>query len=161
VRQRIRPPAAPADAAAPSSDEGTESQLNQDDRRSYEVGYGKPPVATRFKPGQSGNPRGRPKAAKGLKTMVRETLTQKVAVRTGAGEKKMSRMEAVLHKTIELAMKGNARALLQLTSLYASAVPEAALMAATSIAPDELTATDLAILEELKATFLAEAGESR
>ena len=31
---------------------------------SYEVGYAKPPVETRFKPGQSGNPRGRPKGAK-------------------------------------------------------------------------------------------------
>ena len=31
---------------------------------SYEVGYAKPPAATRFKPGQSGNPRGRPKGAK-------------------------------------------------------------------------------------------------
>ena len=31
---------------------------------SYEVGYAKPPVETRFRPGQSGNPRGRPKGAK-------------------------------------------------------------------------------------------------
>ena len=28
---------------------------------SYEVGYGKPPQATRFQPGKSGNPKGRPK----------------------------------------------------------------------------------------------------
>ena len=31
------------------------------DKRDYEIGYGKPPKQTRFKPGQSGNPRGRPK----------------------------------------------------------------------------------------------------
>ena len=30
-----------------------------DDPRDYEVGYGKPPVHSRFKPGQSGNPKGR------------------------------------------------------------------------------------------------------
>jgi len=30
----------------------------------YEVGYGKPPVASRFEPGHSGNPRGRPKGAR-------------------------------------------------------------------------------------------------
>jgi len=27
----------------------------------YEIGRGKPPMHTRFKPGQSGNPKGRPK----------------------------------------------------------------------------------------------------
>jgi hypothetical protein len=31
-----------------------------DNERDYEVGYGKPPRHTRFKSGQSGNPRGRP-----------------------------------------------------------------------------------------------------
>ena len=33
-------------------------------RKSYAVGHGKPPEATRFKPGQSGNPKGRPKGKK-------------------------------------------------------------------------------------------------
>jgi Family of unknown function (DUF5681) len=28
---------------------------------SYEIGYGKPPIGARFRPGVSGNPRGRPK----------------------------------------------------------------------------------------------------
>ena len=31
---------------------------------SYEVGYGKPPQATRFQPGKSGNPKGRPKGSR-------------------------------------------------------------------------------------------------
>ena len=30
------------------------------------VGYGRPPLTTRFKPGESGNPRGRPKGSKSL-----------------------------------------------------------------------------------------------
>lgn len=124
----------------------------------YEVGYGKPPLHTRFKPGRSGNPRGRPKDAKGLKTIVRETMTAKVPVRTGGGEKKMTRMEAVLHKTVELGMKGNPRALIQLITLYASAVPEAAPPIPAQHA-EELTASDLAMLEELKATWLAENGD--
>jgi hypothetical protein len=124
----------------------------------YIVGYGKPPRHTRFKPGRSGNPRGRPKDAKGLKTIVRETMTAKVPVRTVGGEKKMSRMEAVLHKTIELGMKGNPRALMQLITLYASAVPEAALPVAAQ-RTEELSAADLAMLEELRATWLAENGE--
>jgi len=36
-------------------------------RRDYEVGYGKPPRDTRFKEGQSGNPRGRPPGLKNLR----------------------------------------------------------------------------------------------
>ena len=31
------------------------------DSADYDIGYGKPPEDTRFKKGQSGNPRGRPK----------------------------------------------------------------------------------------------------
>jgi hypothetical protein len=30
----------------------------------YGVGYGKPPKASQFSPGQSGNPKGRPKGAR-------------------------------------------------------------------------------------------------
>lgn len=149
VRRVIASPADQAPDSATDSHGGTSQ---------YEVGYRKPPRHTRFKPGTSGNPRGRPKDAKGLKTIVRETMTAKVPVRTAGGEKKMSRMEAVLHKTVELGMKGNPRALMQIISLYASAVPEAA-QPVSSQHPEELSVTDLAMLEELKATWLAESGE--
>lgn len=122
---------------------------------SYAVGYGKPPIATRFKPGQSGNPKGRPKAAKGLGTIVRDTMTQKVAVRTPSGAKRISRIEAALHKTVELAMKGNPRALAQLIKLYADAVPEAKPSVDAPELAKDLTATDLAMLEELGKILLA------
>lgn len=35
--------------------------MRRDSKRTYDVGYGKPPVATRFRKGASGNPSGRPK----------------------------------------------------------------------------------------------------
>jgi S-adenosylmethionine/arginine decarboxylase-like enzyme len=44
------------------------------------VGYGKPPLHTRFKKGQSGNPRGRPRGAKNLSTLVSDALDQTVVV---------------------------------------------------------------------------------
>jgi Family of unknown function (DUF5681) len=100
--------------------------------------------------GQSGNPKGRPKAAKGLNTIVREAMTQRGPVGTGSGEKKMiSRMEAVFLKTLELAMKGDPRAPSQLMTLYAAAVPEAEMPRAQAVI-DDLSAADLAIFEAFK-----------
>lgn len=49
----------------------------------YEVGYGRPPEQHRFKRGQSGNPRGRPKGARGFKTMLEEELSGTVTVSSG------------------------------------------------------------------------------
>lgn len=157
IRQRTRPApnCEPPAGAKPLGAPGVPLETGP----AYDIGYKKPPLESRFRPGRSGNPKGRPRGAKGLKTMVRETLTQRVAVRTAVGDKRMSRMEAVLHKTVELAMKGNQRALLQLYSLYASAVPDAPTPAQVSMSNEELTATDLAILEELKRS-LGEGGES-
>jgi hypothetical protein len=123
----------------------------------YEVGYRKPPRHTQFKPGRSGNPKGRPKSAKGLHSIVRDTLTQKVAVRTQSGTKKISRIEAVLQKTVEQAMKGNPRALAELLKLYGNAVPNEATQVVAETREEDLTATDLATLEELR--ILLNAGE--
>ena len=36
----------------------------------YVVGYGRPPKATQFAPGKSGNPRGRPKGSRTLKLLL-------------------------------------------------------------------------------------------
>lgn len=125
----------------------------------YEVGYGKPPQHTRFKPGKSGNPRGRPKSAKGLNVLVRETLTKKIAVRTAAGERKISRIEAVLQKTVEQAMKGNPRALAELLKLYGNAVPdEKQVIDAPRETEGDLGAADLAILEALRSQLAGDGG---
>lgn len=148
ARHRVRPipPAAPLPAppAPPQPDAA---------RPDYDVGYGKPPKRTQFQPGQSGNPRGRPRGAKGLNMIVRETMTQKVSVRTAAGERRMSRMEAVMHKTLELAMKGNGRALAQLVALYSTAVPDQAAPASVAQDTEDLSATDLAMLEALRQSW--------
>ena len=88
-------------------------------------------------------------------------MTQKVAVRTPSGEKRISRIEAALHKTVELAMKGNPRALAQLIKLYADAVPEAKSSAGEQVLTEDLTATDLAMLDQLGQILLAEKEQAR
>jgi hypothetical protein len=152
VRSRTRP-AALGQGNTEASEISDPQQAEEE--AGYAVGYGKPPVSTRFKSGHSGNPKGRPKAAKGLGTIVRDTMTQKVAVRTPSGEKRISRIEAALHKTVELAMKGNPRALAQLIKLYADAVPETKSSAGEQVLTEDLTATDLAMLDELRQILLA------
>lgn len=46
----------------------------------YEIGYGKPPAGNRFKPGQSGNPKGRKKNSKNILTLLRHELEGDVVV---------------------------------------------------------------------------------
>ena len=125
--------------------------------RDYDVGYRKPPKHAQFRPGQSGNPKGRKKGAKGMKTLAQKTLTAKVAVRTGNGPKQMMRIEALLHKMVELGMKGNPRALLALFSMYQSAVPE---IIGTDMeqVTQPLSESDEAALAALKEILLFEEG---
>jgi hypothetical protein len=47
---------------------GEESSHKQS-AQNYSVGYGRPPITSRFKPGVSGNIKGRPKGSKNLKTV--------------------------------------------------------------------------------------------
>ena len=78
---------------------------------SYEVGYRKPPKRTRFQPGQSGNPRGRPKGTKNLKTDLMEELGEKIVIREGDRSQKVSKQRALLKSVVNRAIKGDARAI--------------------------------------------------
>jgi hypothetical protein len=118
----------------------------------YAVGYGKPPKSTRFKKGQSGNPNGRPKGAKGLNSIVKLHLLERVAVRTGKGTKRITRIEALVLKLLEAAGNGEHRALVQLMSMYSAAVPEATPDQADQGGNRPMSETDEAIL----AQFLAQ-----
>lgn len=76
----------------------------------YKVGYGKPPKHTRFKPGVSGNPRGRQKGTKNLKTDLMEELGEKILVREGGQAQKVSKQRAVVKTLVARTLKGDARA---------------------------------------------------
>ena len=62
----------------------------------YEVGFGKTPKHTRWKAGQSGNPKGRPKGSKNLKTELEEELQELISVREGGARRTISKQRAVL-----------------------------------------------------------------
>ncbi len=60
MAKRSRPPKMSRHGREPSSKTA----------RGYEVGYGRPPLHSRFKPGQSGNPKGGPEGPQGSKTLT-------------------------------------------------------------------------------------------
>ena len=84
---------------------------------SYEVGYGKPPKAGQFRKGQSGNPRGRPKGARGVKTLLDEALSKEITVSEGGQTSRVSKREALILSLITKALKGDIRAAGQVLKL--------------------------------------------
>ncbi len=76
----------------------------------YRVGYGKPPLNTQFKKGTSGNPNGRPKGTLNLDTIVRREAGRKIRLREGDKVRSVSRVEAIVMKIIEGALKGDPKA---------------------------------------------------
>ena len=76
----------------------------------YEVGYQKPPKHSRFRRGQSGNPRGRPQGTKNLKTDLMEELSEKIVVREGDRSQKISKQRALLKSVVNRAIQGDPRA---------------------------------------------------
>ena len=67
---------------------------NEAGRPGYVVGYGRPPVHSRFKQGQSGNLKGRPKGRRNVKTELREIAVKMITVRDGERERQVSLLGA-------------------------------------------------------------------
>jgi hypothetical protein len=86
-------------------------------RTDYEIGKGRPPVQTRWKPGQSGNPKGRPKASKNLKTIMLERLVQKIPVQERGKLRQVSVFEAIVMRMVNLALKGDQKAITFIMSM--------------------------------------------
>ena len=73
------------------------------------VGYGSPPVHSRFKSGQSGNPSGRAKGSENLKTLFNRILDEEISLRDGAEVRKVSKAEALMRGVVVGALKGDPR----------------------------------------------------
>jgi hypothetical protein len=83
----------------------------------YEVGYGRPPKETRFQPGRSGNPKGRPKGTKNLKADLMKELDETILVREGEKTKLVSKQRALIKTQVARGLKGDTRATSFLLSL--------------------------------------------
>jgi hypothetical protein len=111
----------------------------------YEVGYGKPPKHTRFKSGQSGNPRGRPKGQLSLEAALNRALSETMEVIDKNGRRrKLSKLDVAITGLVNRSVKGDAKATQQLLALS----PLVGLAPPTS-ANAPLDANDAAIMADL------------
>ena len=82
-----------------------------DNEHGFEAGYGKPPRHTRFKKGQSGNPRGRPKGSKNLTTLLTEALNEPVIVAENGGRRKITMRQAIIKQLVNRSATADWRAI--------------------------------------------------
>jgi len=107
------------------------------------VGYGRPPAGSRFKPGKSGNPKGRPKGSRNFRTDLMETLKAPIHVKENGNLRKLSTQQAALFRLREKALKGDSRSLNRLLDLAAHYNGETLTIDSAETVPDE----DQAILD--------------
>lgn len=81
------------------------------DKTDYEIGYGKPPKAHRFRKGQSGNPNGRLKQSKVITVDIEKLMTEPVTVTRDGVARTIPRKEVELRRTLQKAVKGDLRAI--------------------------------------------------
>lgn len=86
----------------------------KDDTKS--VGYRNPPKHSRFQPGQSGNPSGRPKGTRNFLTEIREELNAEIERPDGADRVRITKQQAIVKAFIAKAIGGDIRAITALIS---------------------------------------------
>ena len=132
-------------------------EQEQHDSASYEVGYGRPPRETRFRPGRSGNPRGRPKKPKSVQEKFERELARKVAVREDGRVRKIPKIDLWVRRVIADAIKGSHQASRILIEMRSASDEEIAHGIAEQTI-GELTAEDREILDRHLAQLTTDAG---
>jgi hypothetical protein len=94
-----------------------DDKANEVPEAAKSVGYGTPPVATRFRKGVSGNPRGRPRGSLNVATVFTKTLLEKVVINENGQRKTVTKLEAALKQMVNKAASGDIRALRELLEL--------------------------------------------
>lgn len=91
--------------------ENSQKPENYENSEEYEIGYKKPPKDSRFKPGYSGNKKGRPKDGKNTYNMLTEVLDQKISIKENGRDLRISKKLAMIMQLVNKAVKGDVKAI--------------------------------------------------
>ena len=120
------------------------------DEQSITVGYGKPPEATRFKKGVSGNPKGRPRGSLNVATVFMKTLREKVVVNEHGQRRRVTKLEAAMKQLINKAASGDQRSMRLLVELARDAEAKQSVPGAQE---PVLSAVDQEIIDDILKRF--------
>jgi hypothetical protein len=107
-------------------------------------GFKRPPKATQFKSGQSGNPKGRPKGSRNLKTDLNDLMKKRIVIREDGEARRISRQEAVLLSLFGKAARGDVRASTTLVNMVMKLNPETS----DSSRPSDISHNDQHIIDD-------------
>jgi hypothetical protein len=127
------------------------NEIEVGNEKPYRVGYGRPPLETRFKPNQSGNPKGRPRRPLSWHATVEKVLEEKVEIRDGDRILRMPNRQAFARAAFRRAFNGDPKLLRALVLLMRT---EIGLEPPEDEAAAGASASDDAILDD----FLARHG---
>lgn len=89
-------------------------------KNEYEVGYKHPPRKYQFKPGQSGNPKGRPKANRDFSLDITDELNEIISIKESGKVKKITKKRALAKRLVNDALSGKVASTKIITSILAS-----------------------------------------
>jgi len=118
-----------------------------DDEKNYKVGRGRPPLRTRFKKGQSGNPGGC-RGKKKLPALLADPLSETVFVTIDGERRQITKREANVNQLVNKSTTADLRATKMLFDMMKEAEQKAG-VAAPAPEPPPFTAADEKVLEQL------------
>lgn len=120
----------------------------------YIVTRGKPPRETQFKPGKSGNPKGRPKGTREIVTLLEQELDRMIEVTQQGRTIKLTRRQVIVRRIIEKAMQGEPKAIATCLAVESSKAAKGKAAGATMAEFDAQLSEDDKILQ----SFLGRGG---
>jgi hypothetical protein len=138
MRIRVKPSERQGSAADTAAKAAAPPRATDD---GYDVGYGRPPRHTQFKPGQSGNPRGRPKGAKSEADILNALLNRKITIQERGRARQITVMEGAYRAITQNALKGDLKAAAFLFNRKAQ------IDQAVAAPPSEMNEDDHAVLD--------------